>query len=123
MSERFPTDPHCPAPGATHTPGPWWCEKGRYSETLTGQLMIREGREGGAYIAHAHPRSADGQPDAQAHANAALISAAPDLLDALRAIVGPDLTYLDGSVMTGISREKIIAARTAIAKATTVFPW
>lgn len=56
---------------------------------------------------------------AERNANARLIAAAPDLLDALLRIANRDLTYVDGSVCGGIiSAEDILFARGAIEKAT-----
>lgn len=53
-----------------HTPGPWYVESDRTTVTLAGQSVI---------VAPAPDRS----PRAEVEANAALIAASPDMLDAL----------------------------------------
>lgn len=70
---------------ATHSPGPWGTIKGQYSETMGGQWLVRDAES--IYVAHVHPRSDDGRPDATADANARLIAAAPDLLAACQFVL------------------------------------
>lgn len=61
-----------------HARGPWGTSKGQYSETMGGQWLVRDAES--IYVAHVHPRSDDGRPDATADANARLIAASPTLL-------------------------------------------
>ena len=66
---------------ARHTPGPWWVD-----ETFTiwtGGLAIAYAD--GSHVAHT-TRGFEG-PDGEAYANARLIAAAPDLLEALKDVL------------------------------------
>ncbi len=91
-----------------HTPGPWAAEFGSY-----GSFAIeaeRAGIGGGLLVLasrNQHPLLAD-----QMHANARLIAAAPDLLEALRTA---DRTFAENGLLAcHAARQEI---RAAIAKA------
>lgn len=94
-----------------HTPGPWACNKSRHPHD--GEFDYAIGA-GGKVIAEAFGRVAEG-PDGlrPAYANACLISAAPDLLAALKAIAPEG--WLDDDTMDHMPGVK--EARAAIAKA------
>lgn len=96
---------------AKHTPGPWkLSDEGQYNLVWSDELKD--------YVASVHVYDSKGHLYANADANAALISAAPDLLEALQAIVdeaGPSFGHTDGP---GTINRMAFAARAAIAKAT-----
>lgn len=86
----------------THTPGPW--TNGTTRGIFAGEYMLAS--------AHSMPWMAN--PDGESAANARLIAAAPDLLDALRQIADLNLgTYTDKSTFEHAQA----IARDAIAKA------
>lgn len=60
--------------GSSHTPGPWDCEN-------ADTLPIVRATADGTFIADCNGRSGEGELDA---ANARLVAAAPELLDALK---------------------------------------
>jgi hypothetical protein len=71
--------------------------------------------EGVNAVAKVHGRS-----DRAARANAKLIAAAPDLLEALQGVIGfiDDLALLEGGLSTnGPAQQRLDSARAAIAKA------
>lgn len=93
-----------------HTPGPWF-DHGFHADGVDGERVIAQGdgKHGGYAVACALPcGEPDKLPDLTA-ANARLIAAAPELLEALMAL----LAEVDGC---GAGTEKL--ARAAIAKAT-----
>lgn len=112
---------------ATHTPGPWMvapCSDGDeirnvvadYSERIDGGLTIRVAR----WIAELDA-SLDFDSDverqlAEMDANARLIAAAPDLLDALKAMVASYDGLRDALTCTTVIA-KLAAADAAIVKA------
>jgi len=86
-----------------HTPGPWqwyW----RHEDGVTNCGVFHEPRSGMAYSVCRAPQY---QTEQKWMADARLIAAAPELLEALQAIID-----------TGLSTSKITAAKKAIAKAT-----
>jgi len=88
-----------------HTPGPWY-----HSDPRTGRICIASKQMQIAVIPYL---------DDEAEANAALITAAPDLLQALNALLNVDCASMAG--MFCKDREKVQhQARNAIAKATRI---
>jgi hypothetical protein len=92
-----------------HTPGTW-----------VSELVGDSGGEHPEYVyevlaAGGHFRVAEHLTEADAR----LIAAAPELLDALKRLVDKDLAYFDGSVMNHcISMRDVDLAREAIQRAT-----
>ena len=87
---------------AMFTPGPW-----RYSDVIGGcWVYASDGRQVLAYTY---------SPDKENRANARLVAAAPELLEALKPFVAATLTH-NGHVI-GLMREDFERARAAIAKA------
>jgi hypothetical protein len=87
-----------------HTPAPWTV----HNLTVTGPIGDRI----------ANTNASTGKADAEKAANARLISAAPDLLEALKAMLAEfdnSSRQLDPELSVDIPR---IAARAAVAKAT-----
>lgn len=92
-----------------HTPGPWKAASAR-SFIVGLPIVATNGRT----IANSH------QPGDEGMANARLIAAAPELLDALRRLVARDFTYYGGFVTDcNISMDEVRRARDAIALAET----
>lgn len=107
---------------ARHTPGPWRLETESRDAQRGSDLLVTDA-EGGYSIADcdtAFPGSGGMHPDeyARAQANARLIAAAPDLLEALRSLV----THIDRMNAKGIATAtgdaQLAECRAAIAKAT-----
>lgn len=93
-----------------HTPGPW------YVTALRDTLLMVSGKHDIAEIWMGEPRQRETAP-----ANAALISAAPELLQALRALVAEfDKFSRYGSSLASDANEARNAAVAAIARATEV---
>lgn len=95
-----------------HTPGPWFAN-GEFIGTIESDSQTV------AYVSSHRNRKL--RPLDEEAANARLIAAGPELLEALRALVDRDFTYFDGAVIgaaTKITRDEVLAARAAIAKAT-----
>lgn len=92
-----------------HTPGPWFVTGAmtKYIEARIGCGMVQE-------VAAVGPTDADGGYGEQQHANASLVAAAPELLDALEdALHGVEGNHpLDADIHSWQD-----AARAAIAKA------
>ena len=92
-------------PKSRHTPGPWHIIN---EKTIIGADSPRQG-----YVAdvNLHRSSDNGEPDG--FANAALIAAAPELLEALRLIgcqsVGDDWTYQQAYEFIKATARKAIA--------------
>lgn len=97
-----------------HTPGPWIVAS---DETVT----VRDAQDGGIASCGWLKSRLTGprRTSAEVHANARLISAAPDLLEALRAFVedGFSLHEVERRTDPG-TYAAIVKARAAIAKAT-----
>lgn len=89
---------------AKHTPGPWDIEYGNSDSSGGGQWY----EVGPAKVWYSY-RSSD-EEEQRAQANAHLISAAPDLLEALQ-VIAADSRWLSGE-------PTLLMARAAIAKAT-----
>lgn len=94
----------------THTPGPWRF----YLQGDSTRYIVTKSRVGAAGSSYDDVAHVDVKRTEEGEANARLIAAAPELLAALRAFVdgvqvGPETSYKD--------RERILAARAAIAKA------
>lgn len=89
------------------TPGPWFVSGSmtRYVEARIGGGTIQE-------VAACGPTDADGGYGEQQHANARLIAAAPDLLEALEHLVNHiDVTGSLSILSTGKARAAIAKAR------------
>jgi hypothetical protein len=85
-----------------HTPGPWNYDRSGYS------LYVNSGRELVTAL------SMDGKRLETSEANARLIAAAPDLLEALKSVIA----WLDAPDESAFSDSQLALARAAIAKAT-----
>ncbi|HZF98292.1 MAG TPA: hypothetical protein VEY92_08630 [Pseudoxanthomonas sp.] len=102
-----------------HTPGPWeWvCKWASYSLVASnGQTVADDGSAGNEYSP-----SIDPGDNGESGANARLIAAAPDLLEALKeAMQSLEYVHRAHPENTGIAKriEDINRARAAIAKAT-----
>ena len=105
---------------AKHTPGPWLIAESVASRhAITNMRRIRSKNEG---LEHGAVCDVYGiQDGSEASANASLIAAAPDLLEALQGILG----YFDSGNSVSVSQatikarsDEVKAARAAIAKAT-----
>ena len=90
---------------ATHTPGPWKFDG--------GEVWAPQGR-GPDHAANVCKMTGDSQSRA---ANASLIAAAPELLEALRRMVDMFERHLDGRVGPDDAAGRWDSARDAIAKA------
>lgn len=101
---------------ATHTPGPWLHGK-RYGNHRTEILNSTGGRA--IASVWTHERTGDNYlPTDEGAANARLIAAAPELLEALLHMLGAAETdCMDDK--SNVWRSYMIDARAAIAKATT----
>jgi hypothetical protein len=95
-----------------HTPSPWVTSKGAYGALHVGPATLAHpGRDRMAYTTQ-HGRDLL----AQRAADAALIAAAPDLLDLCERLLGFAITYGDISAIA--AREGLfVSARETIAKA------
>lgn len=107
--------PACPEPrrGAsavqpTHTPGPW--HVGQFDE----QLFVSDSTRN-FDVCIIQPQHAN--PSSDARANARLIAAAPDLLEALEALVPHVLHYAAMNNAHPSAHKDAASARAAIAKA------
>lgn len=104
--------------GTKHTPGPWvWIDEGRRLNSASGLIIDSAAYEGMWFARY------DKEED---EANKRLMEAAPELLEALRALlsVAPASAPAAG-LLVGIEEKHsaaIKAARAAIAKATTEAP-
>jgi hypothetical protein len=94
-----------------HTPGPWEANGYHIRQRVTGTRSIAEVAYTGPHHtpAHEYPKSCRLVDEA----NARLIAAAPDLLEALEAIMGSDVFEWNGSAAFWL-QDKVKAA---IAKA------
>jgi hypothetical protein len=106
-------------PNKAHTPGPWKVVNNSWSDTT----IVAPGFDHGIClldINHATEESQEAD-EAQMAANAALIAAAPDLLEALRALECHVSANLSSDYPAGIDvefDEPFKKARAAIARAT-----
>jgi len=85
-----------------HTPGPWVAQ-GRYIG-VKGHM---------SYIGECGDQNGNWTNEPMAVANARLIAAAPDLLEALKSLIDMDIAYKRGPVV----EDAVTKARAAIAKA------
>lgn len=92
---------------AQHTPGSWWAGKHRNSDNVVDQIIISD-NETNYRIAGLNV-SNHGRKEEEQTANALLIAAAPELLEALKAYVALD--------KDGIFYETTAKAKAVIAKA------
>ena len=99
---------------AKHTPGPWHAklQMSRDRRPLGWTIEHANGRIGWSSYATAHPNEGEGPPYEIGGANARLIAAAPDLLDAAIRTIEENLHLADGENCT-LNRLK-----RAVAKAT-----
>ena len=95
-----------------HTPGPWWVGTGTSDQLGPVLAIVRKEESCGAAIAVIDTVTGD----EVSQENARLIAAAPDLLNALQAIV-KSLAGQDDEGMIEHAQQ-MIDARSAIAKAT-----
>ena len=75
---------------SAHTPGPWWARKNSAGDWDVQTLRdsypdMPEGSDTGAYIASVYNDTTDSRTRGKNEANARLIAAAPELLDAANA--------------------------------------
>lgn len=97
---------------AKHTPGPWIAHKTGYKGHASGAWYIYAINSSDGRSPHvAHIKQSTLQPMA---ANARLIAAAPDLLEALQSLIDMDISYRRGRKV----EIAVQSARSAIAKAT-----
>ena len=96
-----------------HTPAPWRTE-GKQDEN--GELFIRS--ENGVFICEIMGESFDEFAEEEREANAQLIAAAPDLLDALKDLVERERTDAAENGFTDDEMTWLEDARRALAKAT-----
>jgi hypothetical protein len=95
---------------AKHTPGPWWIETGPDVDLINHVGISADDH---SMLAQAVWKMDDDERSPMCEANAHLIAAAPDLLDALQSIVA---SAEDGCA--AINTRFLITAKAAIAKAT-----
>jgi hypothetical protein len=93
----------------THTPGPWAITREDHAHAIVSEEFVI------ADVFTFQPDCAGVRTDAEGEANARLIASAPDLLDALQAVVN-DLEMWPGEKNPEFF-ESMKAARTALAKA------
>lgn len=100
-----------------HTPGPWKVVKPQYENKkgVFASVYTNPATEKGFRTCEFDIR-ADEYKNSHAEANARLIAAAPELLDALKTMV--EIADASGVVLWGESDEVFAAARAAIQKAT-----
>lgn len=97
---------------AKHTPGPWTAKWSKYTE---GVFIVQAGPPSNRVLAQ-FDGDGDG-PDAQSIADANLIAAAPELLEALQRLIPLiDVTISETCHAPGL-KEAADTARAAIAKA------
>lgn len=91
-----------------HTPGPWAVAKAKHGVDMSHHIvaLVAPDREDRALVVHAHQGD-----DTQADANARLIAAAPELLEALEGLLAVSVDTSPAELLA------MIAAREAIAKA------
>ena len=94
-----------------HTPGPWVVEPENYD--CDGGTLVRT--KGKICLANVWGVMFAKTPDDESLANARLIAAAPDLLEALEYLAGACELALDNDYPEG--RDPVSVARAAIAKA------
>ena len=106
-----------------HTPGPWY-DVGPLYPDGAAHRVVTGGEQGLPHIAYV-PKNAYAATEAEAHANARLIAAAPELLAAVEALFPADhWARYYGAPLTDVmtveltcKREELLALKAAIAKA------
>lgn len=96
---------------AKHTPGPWVVEENSSPPLIWGNDYEKPVAE-----VELHRSYAD-YVDGEAQANARLIAAAPDMLEALENLVAKYNAMQDGNIGAQLTNGDFFAARAAIAKA------
>ena len=91
-----------------HTPGPWYFR----AAIQDGQFVVRDRRSSGGFADIARVKGDKRSTLAQAEANARLIAAAPDLLDALETYPAQGVVMTDEEMWAWVDK-----ARSAIDKA------
>ena len=101
---------------AKHTPGPWEAsiQRSKDGRDLGWIVEHVNGRIGWASLAYAHTNKEADEADPAREANARLIAAAPELLEALKAVTSTEMFLPDHPQRQASYK----AARAAIAKAT-----
>lgn len=103
---------------SNHTPGPWIVKSHSFGcDEIIYDGAVTKGDSHGDRIICIMPTP---HLFGENLANARLIAAAPDLLDALKALVDRDFSFLDGKMIDSselITVAQVMAARLAIAKA------
>ena len=95
-----------------HTPGPWKIQKFEKPETVRFKVLAKKGRRWASVLTGNKKSTGDLlMSEPQAEANARLIAASPDLLEALQAVLN---NCLDSQGLADAHKQ----ARAAIAKAT-----
>jgi hypothetical protein len=102
---------------AKHTPGPWHCGLFREAGADSRFNGIDIGADNGANVALIHYQQHAHEP-AEVKANASLIAAAPELLDALQSLIAEYEPNLKAFATDAPRKAKWEAACAAIAKAT-----
>lgn len=97
-----------------HTPGPWICSEARTSIGRAFRIGAGEMIESGKGCCIIYDDYPAGERSRQREANAKLIAAAPDLYDALEAIMDDHDGHIGGLLIDG---DHIKWAREALAKA------
>ena len=97
-----------------HTPGPYWVERGPFGYIIMGHFYSDRGREPKRVRLADMPED---ELDEQTLATSRLLAAAPELLEACKAIVGGDDMPKAGEPGHIDFGQAIALARAAIAKA------
>lgn len=97
-----------------HTPGPWFHAHRKGNDGMFRTEVFSEQHGGVAACDWTPKHCGNGVTATYREANARLIAAAPDLLDALQSLVDMDVSYQRGPRV----EEAVNKARYAIAKAT-----
>jgi len=106
-----------------HTKGPWYWDS--YSRIFRGDINKKERIDLIATISHLGDKSLgdelQGQRRNEAQANARLISAAPELLEACKGILAEPACggIVDATVLYSLSSQALVKVQQAIAKAET----
>lgn len=99
----------------THTPGPWELSEAQYKDGFGTYRRVEQVEQFGDVVASVCIRHAVNHTlNAAGDANARLIAAAPDLLEACQALIA----HCDKNPPMGDSLWSVQQIRTAIAKAT-----
>lgn len=102
-----------------HTPGPWVMSDMRkiaFEDGTSGSIDIQP-ENGGIWIASVHGTHVGDKDDAINKANAALIAAAPDLLEALKQMKGLRMGAVPIKIIESEAKRIYALCNAAIAKA------